>query len=443
MSHVALRIFADLAIFMMVVLLPCLWVLYTERFRRQPDARQFATLLALAAFAGVLLFLPAVSIISATALLALGLAALAARYALRRVSYARELRPRRLFVGDEADLTVTVTNRKVLPLAWLTVTDPLHFSAIRSSRKLEDFLRFSGGISMIENNLHALIITAAIGPYQALVRTYRVKGLQRGVYSLGPAVVESGDAFGMFRRQAVLGKREEIIVYPRIYRPDDIGLPFREAMGVPLAKRALFDDPTLLAGSREYRPGDPMRRMHWKATARRGELQVRVCDPSTTAHLMLVLNLNTFQHVWQGVEPERVEAAISVAASLAVWALEKDFAVGVRSNGVVAGGGNTPRLAASANPLQAPRILEHLARLSFSGRFTAEEILSDESKRLGAGGSMIFVTSILTPSLIQILTSPALRGRASTVYCGRFAAPVVRGLQVHLAVPPVEREYAV
>jgi uncharacterized protein (DUF58 family) len=214
-------------------------------------------------------------------------------------------------------------------------------------------------------------------------------------------------------------------------------------MGVLLARRALFDDPTLLAGSREYRAGDPMRRIHWKATARTGDLQVRVCDPSTTASLMIVLNLNTFQHVWQGVEPERMETAISVTASLAVWALEKDFAVGVRSNGIVAGIENSPRLASSANPRQAPMILEHLARLAFSGRYTPEEILLDETRRLGANGSMIFVTSILTPSLIRVLTTPGLRGRVSVVYCGRVAAPVVRGLQVNLAIPPLARRHAV
>jgi uncharacterized protein (DUF58 family) len=443
MSHTVLRVLADLAIFMMVILLPCLWVLYTERFRRTPDPSQFAALLAIAAIAGVFLFLPAVSIVSVTALLALGLAAFAAKYALRGISYDRTLRPGRLFVGDEADLTLTLTNRKLLPLAWLVISDPIQLNSIRSSRKIDDFLLFSGGLEMVENNLHAIIIKVAIGPYQSLARTYRVRGLQRGVYALGPALIESGDTFGLFRRQASLGKRQEIVVYPRIYRADEIGLQFRQAMGVAFARRALFDDPTLVSGSREYRPGDPMRRIHWKATARSNDLQVRVCDPSTTAQLMIVVNLNTAQHAWQGVEPERVEAAISLAASLAMWALDKDFAVGLRSNGIVAGVENTPRVAPSASRHQAPHLLEHLARLSFSGRFGAEEILLDERKRLGSGGSMIFVTSILTPPLIQILTSAGLRDRVSVVYCGRFAAPVVRGLHVHLALPPLESDHAI
>ena len=44
-----------------------------------------------------------------------------------------------------------------------------------------------------------------------------------------------------------------------------------------------LEDPIRIAGARDYRPGDPLKRMHWKATARTGELQVRLVDPSTTA----------------------------------------------------------------------------------------------------------------------------------------------------------------
>jgi hypothetical protein len=62
---------------------------------------------------------------------------------------------------------------------------------------------------------------------------------------------------------------------------------------------------------------------------------------------------------------------------------------------------------------------------------------------MGRGASIVFVTPTLTPSLIHVLTAPPLAGKASVVYCGRFAAPVVRGLHVHLATPPLEPTRAV
>jgi len=128
--------------------------------------------------------------------------------------------------------------------------------------------------------------------------------------------------------------------------------------------------------------------------------------------------------------------ASSVAASLALWALQKRFVVGLRSNGVVAGAEETPRIAPSAHPKQETHLLEHLARLSFSGRYSPEEILQDETRRLAEGSSLIFVTPVITPPLIALLTSRRLVGRVSVVYCGRFAAPVVRGVPIHLVAPP-------
>jgi len=443
MNHDLIRILAQGAIYLMMFFIPLLWVVFTDRFRRQPSPAQYAGLFTVAAFLGIFLFIPAISIVFVMAILAIGLARLSARYALSGLTYQRSLTPGRLFPGDTGELTLRLNNRKLLPLAWVSITDPILFSVLRSTADLDQLLRFSGGIEVQDNLGHALTTRAAVAPFQSLVRTYQIEAVQRGVYRVGPAHVVSGDPFGLYRREGDMGGTLEIIVYPRVYRPRDLGLPFREALGTLITPRALFEDPTLIAGSREYRFGDPLRRVHWKATARTGELQVRVNDPSTTAQLMIVLNMNTYQHVWQGIELDRMEACIDVTASLAIWALEKDFAVGVRSNGIVAGLENTPRVAPSAHPRQVTTLLEQLARLAFSGRFSAEYVLQDEVQRLPAGGSILFVTSIITPSLVQILTSRTLKGRVSVVYCGRSAAPVVRGVPITLATLPAERVRAV
>jgi uncharacterized protein (DUF58 family) len=187
--------------------------------------------------------------------------------------------------------------------------------------------------------------------------------------------------------------------------------------------------------------------VHWKATARTGEMQVKVNDPSTTAQVTVVLNLNTYQNIWQGVDLDRVEAVVSVAGSLALWALERGYAVGMCSNGVISGSenaSNAPRLPPSAGPRQSVMLLEHLARLAFAGRFSATDILLDEAKRIGAGRTLVFVTAVLSPELVAVLTSRPFVNRVSVVYTGRSAAPVVRGLPIYLAVPPTrESQYAV
>jgi hypothetical protein len=140
-----------------------------------------------------------------------------------------------------------------------------------------------------------------------------------------------------------------------------------------------------------------------------------------------------------------MESAINVAASLATWAIDRGFAVGMRSNGVIVSEEamqDAPRLPPSASPKQTILLLEHLARLAFSAT-SPEHVLLDEARRLEAGTSIVFVTPILTRQLIAVLTSRRLAGRVSTVYCGRHAAPVVPGLPVYLITPPEDSSRAV
>jgi hypothetical protein len=161
---------------------------------------------------------------------------------------------------------------------------------------------------------------------------------------------------------------------------------------------------------------------------------------------MVVLNLKTFEYYWEGINPDRVEEAIRVAASLTTWALDRGFAVGVRSNGVLSGvdtDEDAPRVAPSANPGQAGLLLEHLARLSFVGRLSAAHILLEETRRTQEGTSIIFVTPILTRDLVRVLTSREVCNRVSVVYCGNYPAPVVRGLTIHFLSPGGEGQRAV
>lgn len=436
MNHDLIRVLAEYAAYFLLFLVPVLVLLFTQRFNRELRPDQYTILFAIVAAVGLLLFLPALTIVAALALGALGLAWLTGRFSLTSVTYHRAIEPSRLFPGDRGTIRIELANRKILPLASLTLSDPVRYGLLRPGSGLDDLLRFSGGIEVLEDLHPALVNRTAVGPYSEVRRTYQLEAIQRGVYALGPATVQTGDTFGIFRREGSLGGHEEIIVYPRVYRPDELPLPFRQAMGELVARRALIDDPTLIAGSREYRPGDPLKRMHWRATARTGDLQVRLFDPSTTAQLMIVLNLNTYQHIWHGVDFERMEAAVELGASLGMAALDTGFAIGLRSNGVIPGSDITPRLAPSANPRQATLLLEHLARLTYSGRFTAEEVLLDEVHRIRAGVAIVFVTSVLTPDLISILTGRQLDGRCSVLYCGRAAAPVIRGLPVHLVARP-------
>src|SRR5579859_3923586 len=193
MHYPLLRILAQIAVYALLATIPVAWVLFTDRFRRPPSPSQYSILFALGALAGVFLFVPSLSIVFGTGLVAVGIAWLTGRFAFTGVSYERTLIPGRLFQGDEAELHIRIRNRKFLPLSWMSINDPVQFNVIRATQDLSDLLRFSGGIEVSESLGYSLVNNLAIGPYSEVERTYSLGAVQRGVYTLGPAEIETGD----------------------------------------------------------------------------------------------------------------------------------------------------------------------------------------------------------------------------------------------------------
>ncbi|GAC1319249.1 MAG: DUF58 domain-containing protein [Chloroflexota bacterium] len=433
--HALLRNLAYFGLGVLALFAPVAFIIYTDRFRGAPQPEQFANFFAAVGVAGALLFLPAVTIVCAAALLGLGAAWLASRAAVTGVEYDRNFTVTRVFPHDETDLLIRIANRKLMPLAWFRISDCIHIRGGSRKHRLNQSLEISGRVELVEQHLSALVNQGGVGPFTELTRTVHVKALRRGVYALGPAHIETGDPFGLFTREVTLGRETELIVYPRRIPSDDVGPSFWASIGALTRRRTLFEDPTMLAGSRDYQPEDPLNRIHWKATARTGDLQVRVHDPTTTSEVMIVLNVHTHPHAWQGVDPERMEASIEVAASIASWMLGRKFAVGICSNGAVADAERTDRVGASASPHQEATVLEHLARLSYAAGYAAPDLLRREANTLGPHSSIVFVTPVITPEILVEIQSARLRNRVSVAYCGRVAAPVVPGIPIHLVAP--------
>jgi ATPase family associated with various cellular activities (AAA)/Protein of unknown function DUF58 len=81
--------------------------------------------------------------------------------------------------------------------------------------------------------------------------------------------------------------------------------------------RRLLEDPLRVAGVREYVLGDDPRRIHWKATARAGELRSKIYEPSSRYRLLMLLDINSYPEPWMGLDSEIQELSIA-AASLAL-----------------------------------------------------------------------------------------------------------------------------
>ncbi|MCC3269624.1 DUF58 domain-containing protein [Arthrobacter gengyunqii] len=119
---------------------------------------------------------------------------------------------------------------------------------------------------------------------------YQLRSARRGMFPIGPVTAEFSDLFGLARRLHVLGATDPLVVAPA---PQELPAT---ALGGPRGTEGSVHSPRRGGPSeddvstREYRAGDPMRRVHWAATARHGELMVRQEEPVTSPGATLLLD---------------------------------------------------------------------------------------------------------------------------------------------------------
>jgi uncharacterized protein (DUF58 family) len=329
-------------------------------------------------------------VIACILLLVAGVSYLWQRYCLTGLSYRRNIGQERAFFGEDVSLSVEIVNAKPLPLAWIEVEDiipggrltlePAHVSPSHiPGRKL-------------------LTMLLSVRWYERVRRHYTIKCGARGVHVFGPATLRTGDVFGLNTQELSLTSENYLLVYPKIVSLERLGLPASSPFGdVPLRRQWLFEDPMRTVGVREYRPGDSPRRLHWKATARAPDqaLQVKVFEPTTSHRLHILLNVNTSNEnwSWQGYDPQALEAAITTAASVANWATDHGFLVGLAANAKLFHSSTAVRIPPSRDPHQLMHIFEALARLVPMGSMPVESLVELEAHDLAYGSTVVMVTA--------------------------------------------------
>jgi uncharacterized protein (DUF58 family) len=324
------------------------------------------------------------------------------RYALQGIAYRRVLEPRRAFIGETVELTVVAENHKLLPVGWIQLQDEWP-EGLHLSKGEEDLHPSATPEQTVLRNAFSLQW------YERVRRHYRIRCDARGYYRLGPVHAVSGDIFGMFRTEHTLPTLNWLVVYPRVVPIEDLGLPPKDPFGEAKAQQRIFEDPSRTIGVRDHQPEDSFRRIHWKATARRQELQVKVYEPTTSFTPVVLLNVATFDKYWLGTIPELFERCITVAASVCHYAAEKRWVVGLLANGSIPRSDQPIRVLPGRDPQQLTRILEALAAVTPIATQDIATLLERESPRLPWGATLIVVTA----NVNEELNSTLLRLRAA------------------------------
>jgi uncharacterized protein (DUF58 family) len=163
--------------------------------------------------------------------------------------------------------------------------------------------------------------------------SYEVQAWRRGYYQLGPMRLSSGDLFGLAEEKIGRFPADYLTVYPRITPLHQLGLPSRLPFGTIASRQRLFEDPARPAGVRDFRSGDSMRQINWKASAHTRQLMVKTYQPAISLETAVLLNLHRDDYMREN-QANRIEWAIEVAASLAAHLADRRQAVGLITNGM-------------------------------------------------------------------------------------------------------------
>ncbi|UYO96696.1 DUF58 domain-containing protein [Microbacterium sp. M28] len=167
-----------------------------------------------------------------------------------------------------------------------------------------------------------------LAPGEQAEELFAIPTQKRSVVKVGPVSVVRGDPLGLFERAHRRDQPVDLYVHPKTVLFDGQSLGFlRDLEGMPAAD--LSRDDVSFHALLEYQPGDDLRHVHWRSTARTGVMMVRQFEETRRSHFVIGLSRNTAEYA----EDEEFERAISMAGSIGLRALRDSQRVDLRVQG--------------------------------------------------------------------------------------------------------------
>jgi uncharacterized protein (DUF58 family) len=388
--------------------------------------RRWLLFLTIIFYLGIVLGSAFLVALSSTLIIIMGLSYWWQKHSLDGVIYKRRFFYTRAFPGEVYPVRIEIENRKLMPLSWLRVQDswpeavgPENENILAPSYKVDQGL---------------LTHLLSLRWYERTRRSYDLLYRKRGVYNVGPTRFDSGDLFGIYENSKRDQSIEELTVFPQLIPMEKLSLPAEDPFGDQRSRRRLFEDPNRPMGVREYHPEDSFRRVHWPATARTGQIQVKVYQPTSARVMVLCLNVSTYPRYWEGVYPALLERLISVAATLVDQAVGDGYRVGMISNGCLANSDQPFRIPPGRSPRQLTYLLRALAGVSPVVVSRFESYLLREIPRVSYGATLLILTAVTSLELGEVLLRLKKHERKiSLLSLAQEPPPSIPGLQcIHM-----------
>ncbi len=282
--------------------------------------------------------------------------------------------------GQQIEGRISVENRGLAGKLWLEVEDTSELPGYDARRV----------ISVQREGRRTWIVCGVAG--------------RRGVYTLGPVRIQTGDPFGLFRTAVMAGHRGAVLVFPRATEMPDFYIPLAHLPGEGRYRRPVQTLTPNAAGIRPYAAGDPYNRIHWPSTARTGQMMVKLFELDPASDIWIVLDLHREAHVGEG-EDSTEDFAARIAASVA-----RHFLMQNRAVGFLACGSEYHAQEPDRGVQQYTRILEDLALARAQGDVPLPALLTSEARRFGRHTTVLVITPSTDDAWVTALNQLSQRG---------------------------------
>jgi uncharacterized protein (DUF58 family) len=308
-------------------------------------------------------------------------------------------------------LAAAYVGRSRYKLACSRSLDPQRVPIGASSRvvlRLQNMSRLPTGTLLLEDRLpYALgsrprVVLERLGAHQASSVAYTVRADVRGRYEVGPLVVRLTDPFGLCELTRAFPSVDRLTVIPQVITLPAVRLASEYAGTGDSRARSVAVHGEDDAATREYRRGDDLRRVHWKSTARTGELMVRREEQPWESRATVVLDTRAVAHRGEGPTAS-FEWAVSAAASVAVHLRQSSYKLRL----VTGSGMDADAREGGGEGL----LLDHLADVRPSQRGDVASLVERVRER-SDGGLIIAVLGTLSTAEAELLAG--LRGNGAT-----------------------------
>ncbi len=292
----------------------------------------------------------------------------------------RKLRYAAVQVGDEMEELITIHNTGWLPVWWIAVEDE------------SDFPGYSIGV------------VRSVGAASKAEWRVNLICQKRGVFQLGPWRWVSSDPFGIFTIQRTYESAQTMVVYPPMAVLSKANIQYGKQSGdlrplnLPILAESIQATQT-----RSYQPGDPLRRIHWRTSARREALYVKTFDPDAVSRVWFMPDFDLNVHNSTDRREEEWENSTEETLILLVSALVGQLINEHRAVGLYTGIDSAQIVMPQRGAAQMWNILAALAPLHAARPLPLAENLSHAVRLISPNDLIIAITPSISVDWVYAL----------------------------------------